>query len=284
MEKSIVIKASSVDLAIEKALAELGVSRDQTEIEIISKGGMLKHAEVKVSIKESEADVALGFVNETLEKMGLVARGAVKESTEGPVIEISGEDSGAVIGYRGEVLDAIQLLARTHLNQVKPSAEKLVVDCENYREKRRETLIALAKRLAEKAYRTRRQVKLEPMNPYERRIIHSALADSDIAQTTSMGEEPTRYVVIIPKGVQLRDDRNRRNADRRGRGMVRGDYRRNNRYRDNREDGDLQKFTFSEDEIPDGTVYRGYYTDNFVRQEQKSSGPPKFKSFGGKKT
>lgn len=295
MEKSVITKAGSVELAVEKALAELGVDRDKVEVEVLQKGGLFKHAEVRVTVRESDADIALAFVNETLALMGIASRGKVVDGAEGEiVIEIDGEDSGAAIGYRGEVLDAIQFLARTYLNKVKPSAGKLAVDCENYRNKRRDTLVALAGRLAEKAYRTRRKVSLEPMNPFERRIIHSALADSEIAETVSEGEEPSRYVVIIPKGVEIREDRPRRGDrrdarggrrdDRRGRDERGGrDDRRNRSFKGDRDDRRRERTRTEEEEVPDGNVYTGYFTDDFVKQEQKPSGPPKFKSFGGKK-
>ena len=264
MEKSVITKAGSVELAVEKALAELGVDRDKVEVEVLQKGGLFKHAEVRVTVRESDADIALAFVNQTLALMGIASRGKVVDGAEGEiVIEIDGEDSGAAIGYRGEVLDAIQFLARTYLNQVKPSAGKLTVDCENYRNKRRDTLVALAGRLAEKA-------------------------------TVSEGEEPSRYVVIIPKGVEIREDRPRRGDrrdarggrrdDRRGRDERGGrDDRRNRSFKGDRDDRRRERTRTEEEEVPDGNVYTGYYTDDFVRQEQKPSGPPKFKSFGGKK-
>ena len=203
-------------------------------------------------------------------------------------ITISGDDSGVAIGYRGEALDAFQYLALTFLNEQKCDFKKVVVDCENYREKRRETLTALALKLAQKALRLQRKIALEPMNPFERRIIHSALADSDIAETTSDGEEPNRYIVIIPKGVELKDQRPLKNGEREpkkdgkkgGRDSRRGDRkdfkgRRDTRERKPREDAP---------EAPDGRVYRGYFTeqDDFVKPVAQS-GPPKFKSFGGKK-
>ena len=198
------------------------------------------------------------------------------------VVEISGEDSGTAIGYRGEALDAIQLLTRTYLNQEKLGTGKVVVDCENYRAKRRETLVALAGRLAEKAYRTRRKVALEPMNPFERRIIHSALIDSEIAETHSEGEDSARHVVIVPKGVELREDRRRDNR-RDGRGK---DRRRDGDRPANRRNGDdrrRERTPRMEEEVPDGNEYRGYFTDGFVKSDPVKTGPPKFKSFGGKK-
>lgn len=282
MEKSVVVKASSVDLAVEKALAELGAERDRVQVEVLAKGGLFQRAEVRVTLKETVADAAAEFVNGVLSAMRLSSRAEAEERDGEIVLDIEGQDSGAAIGYRGEVLDAIQFLTRTYINQEKNSSAKIVVDCENYRAKRRDTLVALANRLAEKAYRTRRKVSLEPMNPFERRIIHSALADSEIAETHSEGEDAARHIVIVPKGVELREDRPRgnRRAGRRGDGR-----RENRRERGNDAKGDGRRRERApraeEEEVPDGREYRGYYTDDFVKADAPKSGPPKFKSFGG---
>ena len=282
MEKSVVVKASSVDLAVEKALAELGAERDRVQVEVLAKGGLFQRAEVRVTLKETVADAAAEFVNGVLSAMRLSSRAEAEERDGEIMLDIEGQDSGAAIGYRGEVLDAIQFLTRTYINQEKNSSAKIVVDCENYRAKRRDTLVALANRLAEKAYRTRRKVSLEPMNPFERRIIHSALADSEIAETHSEGEDAARHIVIVPKGVELREDRPRGNR-RDGR---RGDGRRETRReRGNDAKGDGRRRERApraeEEEVPDGREYRGYYTDDFVKADAPKSGPPKFKSFGG---
>lgn len=282
MEKSVVEKASSVELAVEKALGELGARREDVEIEVLSKGGLFQKAEVRVTLRQTAAAHAEEFVSGLLRAMGLSASAKASESDGEIVVEISGEDSGTAIGYRGEALDAIQFLTRTYLNQEKLGTGKVVVDCENYRAKRRETLVALAGRLAEKAYRTRRKVALEPMNPFERRIIHSALIDSEIAETHSEGEDSARHVVIVPKGVELREDRRRDNR-RDGRGK---DRRRDGDRPANRRNGDdrrRERTPRTEEEVPDGNEYRGYFTDGFVKADPVKTGPPKFKSFGGKK-
>lgn len=122
------------------------------------------------------------------------------EETEDAVnINLVGTDSASIIGYRGEVLDSIQYLTSLVCNKNKDSYKRLTVDTENYREKRAETLRNLAKNLENKVKRTGRTVKLEPMNPYERRIIHSALQDSTIVTTVSEGVSPNRYVTIVPR-------------------------------------------------------------------------------------
>lgn len=290
MEKSIETQASSVDLAVEKALVELGVSKDKVDVEILQKGGLFSKAKVRVTVKDSTQDKMAEFFNGTLERMGLVSRATVEDKNGTLYVTIAGDDSGVAIGYRGEALDAFQYLALTFLNEQKCDFKKVVVDCENYREKRKETLTALALRLAEKSIRLQRKIALEPMNPFERRIIHSALADSEIATTESEGEEPSRYIVIIPKGVELKDQRPIKNGEREPRKDSRKDGRRNGKDRDFKKGGRRddrpreRKPRVEEPEAPDGKVYRGYFTqqDDFVKPATQS-GPPKFKSFGGKK-
>ena len=153
MEKSIETQASSVDLAVEKALVELGVSKDKVDVEVVSKGGLFSKAKVRVTVKDSVADKMAEFFNGTLSRMGLVSRATVEDKNGTLYVTISGDDSGVAIGYRGEALDAFQYLALTFLNEQKCDFKKVVVDCENYREKRRETLTALALKLAQKALR-----------------------------------------------------------------------------------------------------------------------------------
>lgn len=289
MEKSIETQASSVDLAVEKALVELGVSREKADVEILQKGGLFSKAKVRVTVKDTAKDKMAEFFNGTLERMGLVSRATVEEKDGTLYVTIAGDDSGVAIGYRGEVLDAFQYLALTFLNEQKCDFKKVVVDCENYREKRKETLTALALRLAQKAVRLQRKIALEPMNPFERRIIHSALADSELAGTESEGEEPARYIVIVPKGVELKDQRPIKNGEREPR-RDRKDGRRNGKDRDFKKGGRKddrpreRKPRVEEPEVEDGRVYRGYFTeqDDFVKPVAQA-GPPKFKSFGGKK-
>lgn len=283
MNKFVEIKASTVDLAVANALEQLGVAKDRVTVEVLSKGGLFSKAQVRVTVIETALTKVEDFVNGILKKMGLVSKATVTDDNGTLNIEISGEDSGTAIGYRGEALDAIQYIVLTYLNQEKSDFKKVVVDSENYREKRRETLTALALRLAEKAHRTARKIELEPMNPFERRVIHSALVDSEIADTVSEGEESNRHVVIIPKGVELKNDRRRNNR------------RDDNKRRDNR-DRKGQKNDKADkprrerpakkdyDEIPDGKVYSLLSDDDdFVKPAPVKTGPPKFKSFGGQK-
>lgn len=297
MDKFVETQASNVELAVEKALDELHVTRDKVDVEIISKGGLFSKAKVRVTVKCDIADKMSEFINGVLQRMELASRADVEDKDGTVFITISNEDSGAVIGYRGETLDALQYLALTFLNEQKTEFKKVVVDCENYREKRKETLTALALRLADKSVRLCRKIELEPMNPFERRIIHSALAESTIAKTQSEGDEPYRHVLIIPIGVELKDERPLKNGERdNGRDKQRGrgnDGRRggrdDRRGRDGKRGGSYEskkerKPRDNEPEVEDGNVYLGYFTDrdDFVKPAAQS-GPPKFKSFGGKK-
>ena len=281
MNKFVEIKASTVDLAVANALEQLGVARDRVNVEVLSKGGLFSKAHVRVTVVETALTKVEDFVNGILEKMGLVSKATVTDDNGTLNIEISGEDSGTAIGYRGEALDAIQYLVLTYLNQEKSDFKKVVVDSENYREKRRETLTALALRLAEKAHRTARKIELEPMNPFERRVIHSALADSEIADTVSEGEESNRHVVIIPKGVELKNDRRRNRRDGKGDNDKRNRDHKGSKSDKSRREKPAQK---DYDEIPDGKVYSLLSDDDdFVKPTPVKTGPPKFKSFGGQK-
>ena len=191
--------AKNVDLAIEKALTKLGITQNQAEIEVLSTGGLFKQAKVRVTKKQTEGEAAAKFVEEVLEKMGLTFVVELEESETDVELELTGTETGCVIGYRGEVLDALQYLASLVANKGKEGYKRIILDTENYREKRVEKLNSLAKNLESKAMRIRKPVKLEPMNSFERRIIHSALQNSENVVTRSEGTSPNRYVVIVPK-------------------------------------------------------------------------------------
>lgn len=195
----------TVEEAIELGLKELGITRDEAELTIkeepvkglfgIPKG----KAVVEIVKKPCEDEKVVAFVEDILDFMGLSAVAELSENKDGStVITLISNESANLIGYRGEILDAIQTLASAYKNIGKKEYQKVVVDCENYRDKREETLISLAKKLENKATEMRREVILEPMSPYERRIIHTALADSTTCTTRSDGKEPNRYVVIVP--------------------------------------------------------------------------------------
>lgn len=196
----------TVEDAVKNALESLKISEEQAEITVIEDavkglfGKVKKEAVVDVKKKEdkkqtSGTEKAADFI---LKVLGVMDIDAKAEITGENKITLTAKDSSEVIGYRGEVLDAIQVLAGAVANIGNKEYKKVIVDCENYRGRREETLIALAHRLEQKATETRRKVILEPMSPFDRRIIHTALAESLTVKTESDGQEPRRNVVIIP--------------------------------------------------------------------------------------
>lgn len=147
------------------------------------------------SLKDAEF-----FATELIHKMGLTdAKLDVKNGGESIDIDVSGEKMGLLIGKRGDTLNAIQYLTSLYVNRSKNSYIKINIDTEGYRSKREETLVKLAKSLERRVIRDRESVSLEPMSPNERRIIHSALQDSDSVRTFSVGEEPNRKIVVVLK-------------------------------------------------------------------------------------
>lgn len=204
MKKEATATARSVEEAIDAACAELGVERERVEVEILelpSKRllGLLgaSEAKVKVVFEETLEERARLYLKELLEKMDLP--GIIIESTEtddGVQFDLAGEGLGLIIGHRGETLDALQYLVSLTANRGEQQYKRITIDTGNYREKRVKTLTALARRIALRAVSTRRSITLEPMNPYERRVIHTAVQEIKGASSWSVGEEPNRRVVI----------------------------------------------------------------------------------------
>lgn len=234
-----VYTAKSVEEAVELGLAALEITREEAEITVLEEGkkklfGGVK-AKVKVVKRASDGKRAAEFVDGLFEILKIKAFTEVVQDGEKIEINVQTTNSHQVIGRHGEVLDAIQCIAGAVANIGRDEYKKVVVDCENYRAGREKTLIALANKLAKKAVEKGRKVTLEPMNPYERRIIHAALADSTEVKTVSDGKEPNRYVVIIPNNLKPydRNDRKQKNGGFRGdrRGNFKGD-RRNDRRND----------------------------------------------------
>lgn len=146
-----------------------------------------------VEVKEH---AAIDFLRETTEKMGLKLSFKAYENDSNVYVDIEGKDAGTIIGKRGQTLDAIQYLTSLVVNKKKEGYVRVVLDAENYRAKREKTLEQLANRLADKVVKTRKNVRLEPMNPYERMVIHATLQKNSKVTTRSEGEEPYRRVVI----------------------------------------------------------------------------------------
>ncbi|MDE5943389.1 MAG: protein jag [Clostridia bacterium] len=208
MEEQI-FTAKTVDEAIELGLTALGVTLDEAEITVLEEGkkklfGSVK-AKVQIKKKGSDAQRAADFIDGLLKILDISATTEIADEDENIKIEIKTPSSSKVIGKRGDVLDAIQCIAGAVANTGRDEYKKVVVDCENYRTQREETLKKLADKLAKKAIETGRKVILEPMNPYERRIIHSALANYENVKTVSEGKEPARYIAVIPEGAKPYD-------------------------------------------------------------------------------
>ncbi len=202
MTKYTETSGKTVQIAVDSALEELGLAIDQVDVEVLSEGGVFKSAKVKVSQKLTDAEKAQSFIANVVDKMGFVGYTInMTEDTEGIHIDIvnqSGEDTN-IIGYRGEVLDSLQYLASLIVNTDKATHKRIIVDSEGYRVRREKTLVKLAKNLEQKVKRTNQPVKLEPMNPFERRVIHTTLQNSQYVSTESDGNGNGRHVVISPK-------------------------------------------------------------------------------------
>lgn len=204
------VSAKTVNEAITEACRKLGVTSDRLEYEVIEEGssGFLgigsKPALIKAAVRVEEVsieDSAKNFLNDVFAAMNMIVVVTVKydEAEKEMDIDLSGDDMGVLIGKRGQTLDSLQYLVSLVVNKDVEDYIRVKVDTENYRERRKETLENLAKNIAYKVKRTRRPVSLEPMNPYERRIIHSALQNDKYVTTHSEGEEPFRKVVVTLK-------------------------------------------------------------------------------------
>lgn len=201
-------KGKNVDEAIQAALAELGCGINEVEIEIVDEGskGLLgligsKPATVKVTRKEADpAEDARQVVEELLGKMKIDYQIDTVSAEQGSVrINIIGEDMGLLIGRKGETLNALQYIAGLMINRQRGERIRLILDVEDYRKKREESLESLAIRLSEKVKDTQKNVVMRPMSSQERRIVHTALQEDPQVVTYSMGDEPNRKVVIALK-------------------------------------------------------------------------------------
>ena len=201
------VSAKSVDDAITQASIQLGTTSDQLEYEVIDKGssGFLgigsKNAVIKARKKYSVEGTVRDFLNSVFAAMQMQVELLINiDEVEHTIdIELKGDDMGILIGKRGQTLDSLQYLTNLAVNKHSEDYYKVKVDTEDYRKRRKETLENLAKNIAYKVKRTKRSVSLEPMNPFERRIIHSALQNDRYVTTHSEGDEPFRHVVVSLK-------------------------------------------------------------------------------------
>lgn len=193
--KSIDMTGKTVDEAIQKALEQLNLTKDEVEINIVDEGSKgffnligSKPAKVNITVKEKTyIEDVKSFINGILDKMNIQADIAVKEEYNNIYVNLVGPKMGSIIGYRGETLDALQYLVSLVINKNhNKEYKRIILDAEHYREKREATLVRVAHKTANKVIKSKKSFKLEPMNPYERRIIHSALQDSKYVTTYSL--------------------------------------------------------------------------------------------------
>lgn len=192
----------TVDEAVNLAIEDLNVNRDEVDVLVLeepSKGFLgigSKLAKVRVTLNDKPNDIAENFLKELFIKMNIDVNIRTKFDKNILTIDIEGKDAGIIIGKRGHTLDSFQYLTSLVVNKNRENYIRIIINAENYRQKREQTLINLAKRLADKVQNTGRSVRLEPMNPYERRIIHAALQDNKNIVTRSEGEDPYRRIII----------------------------------------------------------------------------------------
>lgn len=210
------VKGKTVDDAITNALIQLETTSDKIEYEVIERGsngflGLIgkQDAVIKVRKKSNLLDDTYEFLDKMFSAMNMEVTSKIDYNEENRTmnIDFSGDEMGVLIGKRGQTLDSLQYLISLVVNKESDCYIKVKVDTEDYRERRKQTLENLAKNLSYKVKRTRRPVTLEPMNPYERRIIHSALQNDRYVETHSEGEEPYRKVVITLKKRESREYR-----------------------------------------------------------------------------
>lgn len=224
MIKEAIATGDTVELAREAACSQLGVETYDAEFEILEMptkktfglfGG--SPAKVRVFLQTSPADAAAEYLKKILKEMGLPnVEISVTEEENGALLSLTGEDIGFIIGHRGETLDALQYLAGLVANHIDNSYYRVTLDIGNYREKRKETLEILGKKMAAKAVKIGRNASLEPMNPYERRIIHTAVQTVEGAKSWSEGEDLNRHVVIGPEAGERPLPRRQNNFNNRG--------------------------------------------------------------------
>ena len=240
MSEWIEFSGKTVEDALTEALIKLETTSDKVTYEVIEKesAGILgifakKDAKIRIKINNDIKDTVTEFLSKVFKAMEIEAEIKIQYDEENSFmnIELVGPDMGILIGKRGQTLDSLQYLTSLVANKEGNGYIKVKIDTENYRERRKETLENLAKNIAHKVKRTRRNVVLEPMNPYERRIIHSTLQGDRFVETHSEGEEPYRKVVVTLKK-DMNDNYSggyrRRNNGYRNKGGYR--YNRNNRH------------------------------------------------------
>ncbi|TRM11055.1 protein jag [Lentibacillus cibarius] len=203
--REVTASGQTVEEAVQSALEQLDTTRDQVEIEIVDEGkkGLLgvfgsKPAIVKVNMPSDPVEQAEEYLKQIIEKMGIPVEVTTEVSGTQVNFNVTGDQIALIIGKRGQTLNAIQYMLHLVINKDRNHYYSVLVDAEGYRERRKETLESLARKMADKSLRLNKEVKLEPMPAFERKIIHHALQDNKQIATSSEGEEPHRYIVIKP--------------------------------------------------------------------------------------
>lgn len=201
--KIIVVSAKTVEEAVKLGLTKLNTTEDRVKISVLQQGskglfGLIgaKEAKVELEVIPDTLEQTIHFLNEVFAAMNLVVQIDKQVSAEGIIFNLIGTDLGILIGRRGQTLDSLQYLVNIVANRFSKTHMRIVLDAENFRERRKKTLEELASRLAGRVIRFKKEVVLEPMSPQERKIIHFVLQDHTLVKTFSKGEEPNRRVVI----------------------------------------------------------------------------------------
>ena len=264
MIKEAIKEAETIEEAKALALAELGVNEDKAQFEVLVQpekkkfglfGGSL--AKVRVFYEETPTDIAKAYLADVLTKLGVT--NVVIEATEtedGAEFDVNGDDIGFIIGHRGETLDALQYLTGLVVNHIHDEYFRVIINIGNYREKREKTLEVLGRKLAFRACKTGEKVSLEPMNPYERRIIHTAVQKVRGATSWSEGENLQRHVVIGP-------DRKKQSYGNRN-GRYNSGYGNRNSSQPRRRSGDYQRreYTDEQQKYPDDSVFSTFESEH----------------------
>ncbi|WP_418519149.1 RNA-binding cell elongation regulator Jag/EloR [Pseudoruminococcus massiliensis] len=264
MIKEAIKEAETIEEAKALALEELGVNEDKAQFEVLVQpekkkfglfGGSL--AKVRVFYEETPTDIAKAYLADVLTKLGVT--NVVIEATEtedGAEFDVNGDDIGFIIGHRGETLDALQYLTGLVVNHIHDEYFRVIINIGNYREKREKTLEVLGRKLAFRACKTGEKVSLEPMNPYERRIIHTAVQKVRGATSWSEGENLQRHVVIGP-------DRKKQSYGNRN-GRYNSGYGNRNSSQPRRRSGDYQRreYTDEQQKHPDDSVFSTFESEH----------------------
>lgn len=266
----------TVDEAVENGLKDMSLTAEEVEIEVLEEGrkklfGSIP-AQVKITKKLTDGERTVAFLKGLFQLLNQEVNVSLTEEDERVVINLEGQTK-VLIGRKGETIDSIQTLAGAVANTGKKTYRRVVVDCGNYREEREESLQQIAEKLAQKAVRFGKRVRMDPMNPYERRIIHAALAENPNVTTKSEGEEPNRFVVIVPNNLKPYEKRDR---GYNGRNRNGGYSRDRKPYQNNR--GRNKETHYPKRDLPEeGTPQTSGTSFN---REEKSSGYQKGKFNG----